>query len=223
MLGDVVERFLHEAIGGQFAGRPQVDRLDGAMHHQARGAREIAREDLQRVDETQVAERRWAQVLGDLPLERNAVVEQPVEVRQPIGDFWRHLAQLGLEPRGIELGSGEQRSEFVVQLAREVAAFVFARRLQVLCKFGQLSGAVPDLGVEPLALDLGDLLLLGQQLGNGRRLSGQTPHGPHAQHGGGEPRDATHERSELGTLAHSHAAILDLEWSGTFATPSPSP
>ena len=79
---------------------------------------------------------------------------------QALDRFRRRALQTRLDPRGVELGRGEQRSELVVQLAREAAALVLARGLQVLRELGELRGTTLDLALEPVALGLDRLLAL---------------------------------------------------------------
>ena len=75
-------------------------------------------------------------------------------------DLRRGLAEPRLEPRRVELGRGEQGTELVVQLAREMASFVFADRLQMLRQLLQLLGPGRDLGLEAVAFALGAAHLL---------------------------------------------------------------
>ena len=79
---------------------------------------------------------------------------------EPLRRLGRRAGQARLDARRVELGRGEQRAEFVVQVARQAAALVFARRLQVVRQLGQLRGALRDLDLEPVALGLHQALLL---------------------------------------------------------------
>ncbi|MNT17832.1 hypothetical protein D3C72_1530090 [compost metagenome] len=65
----------------------------------------------------------------------------------------RHV-DLGLEPRDIELGCGEQGTEFVVQFAGQVGTLVLTHLLQVRGQFGQRGSALAHLFFQLIALVL---------------------------------------------------------------------
>ncbi len=79
-----------------------------------------------------------------------------------------------LQPRHVELGGGQQGAEFVVQIARQTAALVFAGGLQVTCEFGQLLGAFDRKRLELIALLLQSASLIAAQGLGGQRAGAGT-------------------------------------------------
>ena len=130
------------------------------MHLDAGALGELACQDLQRRGQPQVAERGRTQVFDDAPPQRDAAVQRVHQVNQAFARLRRAAGQPRHDARRIQLGRGQQRTQLVVQVARQTAAFVFARRLQVVRQLGELGGALRDFDLQPVTLGLQRLLLL---------------------------------------------------------------
>jgi hypothetical protein len=154
VLADVGDGLLHHAVDHQLGVRLEPDRLDLAMHLHAGALGELARQDFQRRGQPQVAERGRTQVFDDAPPQRDAAVERVHQVDQAFARLGRAAGQPRHDARRIQLGRGEQRTQFVVQVARQTAAFVLARGLQVVRQLGELGGALRDFDLQPVALGL---------------------------------------------------------------------
>ena len=139
--------------------RGQANRLELQPNVDAQALRELAAEHLERGLQAQRIEGGRPQVLDDAALERDAAVQRLDQVLDAGCQFGRGAVQLGADPRHVELGRGEQCTEFVVQVAREARPFVLARGLEVTRQFGQFGGALANLALEPVVFSLHALLL----------------------------------------------------------------
>ena len=78
---------------------------------------------------------------------------------QALRKFRRLGAQFGFEPGHVELGGGQQRPEFVVQLARQMPPLLFAHQLQVGRQFREGRRPLANLALQQVALLLQGPLL----------------------------------------------------------------
>ncbi|MCY1369792.1 hypothetical protein D9M69_568460 [compost metagenome] len=144
VLADVGQALLHHAVDRELARLVHGHGLQRHLDLQARALSELAPQDFQRGDQPEVGERRRPQVLDDAALQRDAAVEQLGQMLQALDRVGR-VGQARLQPRHVELGGREQRAQFVVQFARQVAALGLAHVLQVGGELGQRGGALAHL------------------------------------------------------------------------------
>ena len=141
VLGDVRQGFLHQPVHHQRTLWRHRHFFQIQMHRNFARRRPLLAQDTQRRAEAQVVQRRRPQVLDDAALQRDAGVQRGVQVRHALDDFGPGLHQARTHAREVQLRGGQQAAEFVVQLTRQVAAFVFAHRLQVARQVAELAGA----------------------------------------------------------------------------------
>jgi hypothetical protein len=109
----------------------------------------VGAQDLQRRHQAQVAQRRRMQLFGDAALVGDDLVQRLHQVRQPLQRLGRTTGQARADACCIQLGRREQRAQLVMQFARQSAALVFTRGLQMVRQFLQLHGALRHLGLQP--------------------------------------------------------------------------
>ena len=143
--------------------------------------RKLAGQDLQRRRQAQVRQRRGHQVLDDALLQGHAFVEGLFQLFQALPGVGTGRAYGALEPGRVELGHGEQGAQFVVQVARQPAAFVLVHGVQVACQFAQVPGAAGHLGFELQALGLQGLGVLAPHAVDGTALVDQQHQQQHGQ------------------------------------------
>ena len=160
VFGDVGDGFLHQPVDHQLGRGFELHRLQRVVDRDAGALRVFARQDFQGGHQTQVAECRRTQVFDDAALERDAAVECFDQMGQPFQSLRRAVGQARPDTRSVKFGRGEQGAQFVVQVARQAAAFVFARGLKVLRQLGQLLRALKHFDLQPVAFRLQDTLLL---------------------------------------------------------------
>ena len=193
VLADVGDGFLHQPVHHQLGRGLEWHSLQCAMNLNARSFSKFTGHDLQRRQQAQIAQGRRAQVFNDAPAQRDAAVEVVHQVNQQFGRLGRGVAQTRLDARGVQLGRCQQRAQVIVQVARQAAAFVFTRGLQVVGQLGEQSSTLNDLGLQPVALVQHHALLFQQQHLVGKPLaqvheqrqqahSGQQRHANAAQH-----------------------------------------
>ena len=154
VFGDVGDRLLHQTVHHQLAGGVQPHRIQRTHYFQPGAFRIFPRQDFEGGHQPQVAQGRGPQVFDDAAFEGNATVQRFNQVAQPLLGFGRGTGEPRLDARRVQLGRGEQGTQLVVQVARQAAALVFARGLQVLGELGELGGAKPYLRLQPVALGL---------------------------------------------------------------------
>ena len=154
VLADVGQCLLHHAVHRELRGAGQLDRLQVGLDLDTGTLRKLAGENLERSREPQVRQGGRSQVLDDAALEGDAAVERVGEVLEAFGHIRRIHIQLGFQARHIQLGGGEQCTQFVVQLAGQVAALVFPHLLQVACQLRQGRRALAHQAFQAVALVL---------------------------------------------------------------------
>ena len=210
VLADVGQRLLHHAVDGQFADFVEFDRFERCLYFDARAVRKLARQDLERRHQPQVGQRGRAQVFDDAALERNALVERLGQVFQALGQFVCVFGQLGFDAGHVQLGGGQQRAEFVVQLARQMGAFVFHRLLQISGQLGQAGSALAHLRFKRVALGFKQLFLARIGLAQRARLVDvQKESKERCQNAGSQP-EARHVQQpiQLGAVGGNHRVCL---------------
>ena len=141
VLADVGQRLLHQAVDGQFGGFGQFHGFEDGLHLDAAALGEFAGQDFQRGRQPQVRQRGGAQVFHDPALERNPAVERLRHVFDAVGDLGVAHVDARLQAGHVQFGGRQQGAQLVVQLAGQVAAFVFTHLLQVVGQFGEGGGA----------------------------------------------------------------------------------
>jgi hypothetical protein len=192
------------SVGHQLGIRLQPDRIERAVHLDARMLGKLARQDLQRCRQPQVRQRRGPQVLDDAPLQCGHAVEHLDQVAEPLQGLGRGARQPRLDARRIEPGRGQQGTEFVVQLACQVVALVFACVQQVLRQLGQLRRALSHLELQPVVRGLHQAMHLAllhlQRQGLAQEQHQRQQAAPRTEHDQAD-------RQQIGSHAHLPATL----------------
>ena len=159
MLGDVAQGFLHQPEGGEIGRRRHRHRREPRRHAHLQPVGELAAQDLQRRQQAQVVQAGRTQVFDDAALQRNAAVERLHQVLDPRQQCRCRLLQPRPQAGHVQLGGGEQRTQFVVQVTCQAGTLVLTRGLQVAGEAGELGGAVPHLHLQPVTFIADGLLL----------------------------------------------------------------